>query len=576
MESRGPLFQFTPQEISNALEAAENSSPETIIINTPHEIINILNIGCQGSGDENQRKVAELLNEVAAEFPPVLVLFGGDNFYPDGAESPNDPCFEKKFHSTYNNPDLKNICDIEKYVVLGNHDYGFDKASEIKTAANHLPVVPYVLPYITKYNFKKGTEAGLQQIAHSYLLKNSRAPQSFIMPHAYYDVIINDEIHLMVLNSNTYIKDFLDFIKAYAHDEKIHSEKNQVCWLQKKVKNAMAANKTIVLAMHHPVETVGKRAYPASWDAKHYLDPLSITLIKKILKILPDPNIFLGCENETSPPEKIQEYKKIIQQIFAETHSASPLEYNASYNNLIYQGIYIQQGIHPHVICTAHDHHLNYINTNYANPKKNKTPPANFICQAGSGGGGETLHDRYFFSRRKHLAGFKQAHGLSVLSFKKNNPEKIFDIYLVDTNREYLHFNNLSGRPIQAPISDEKTRQFRNYVLEACDEYEKFLSKQQKYYRGGQFNFSVFHNPHSQKEVAVLHKVKNFFNQPVFPDYDKSVEFLTQSLEEIYYKTDENSLYLKVNEKLKKWKEAQQENIPIKEESRMEYSFTLV
>ena len=74
-------------------------------------------------GTANQTSVAALMSQVATQLavPPVAVISTGDNFYPNGLNSTDDPLFDRSFRSVYNG---KGINSLPWYAVLGNHDYG--------------------------------------------------------------------------------------------------------------------------------------------------------------------------------------------------------------------------------------------------------------------------------------------------------------------------------------------------------------------------------------------------------------------------------------------------------------------
>jgi hypothetical protein len=74
-------------------------------------------------GTANQSAVAELMSRVALEFgqPPVAILSTGDNFYPNGLNSTEDPLFDASFSRVYTGKGLEGV---PWFGVLGNHDYG--------------------------------------------------------------------------------------------------------------------------------------------------------------------------------------------------------------------------------------------------------------------------------------------------------------------------------------------------------------------------------------------------------------------------------------------------------------------
>lgn len=71
-------------------------------------------------GSWNQSQVAMLMGTKASSLRPSFVISTGDNMYPNGLNSTDDPLFTKSFSSVYVAPSLQ----VPWYAVLGNHDWG--------------------------------------------------------------------------------------------------------------------------------------------------------------------------------------------------------------------------------------------------------------------------------------------------------------------------------------------------------------------------------------------------------------------------------------------------------------------
>lgn len=83
------------------------------------EVLRFAAMGDMGTGGPGQRKVAAVMAERARAEPLHFWLALGDNIYPWGVLSPDDPLWEEKFESVYSDPALQ----VPVYPVLGNHDY---------------------------------------------------------------------------------------------------------------------------------------------------------------------------------------------------------------------------------------------------------------------------------------------------------------------------------------------------------------------------------------------------------------------------------------------------------------------
>lgn len=76
-------------------------------------------MGDGGTGSGAQQHVAELMNAKAGHDSLHFVLLLGDNIYPKGVKSVDDPQWEKKFESMYDLPFL----NVPFFASLGNHDH---------------------------------------------------------------------------------------------------------------------------------------------------------------------------------------------------------------------------------------------------------------------------------------------------------------------------------------------------------------------------------------------------------------------------------------------------------------------
>lgn len=89
--------------------------------------VHFLVVGDWGQNSEPQRRVAQAMGVVAERAGSQFVISTGDNFYPNGVGSVNDPQFHESFESVYSAPSLQ----TPWYVVLGNHDYEGSPNAEV-------------------------------------------------------------------------------------------------------------------------------------------------------------------------------------------------------------------------------------------------------------------------------------------------------------------------------------------------------------------------------------------------------------------------------------------------------------
>lgn len=92
--------------------------PADIINHNPRieaETVRFLAMGDAGTGDTDQRQLAETVRKTCKKIGCDFILYLGDNFYPHGVSSLDDPLFRSQFEDIYQ-------LDAPFYAVLGNHD----------------------------------------------------------------------------------------------------------------------------------------------------------------------------------------------------------------------------------------------------------------------------------------------------------------------------------------------------------------------------------------------------------------------------------------------------------------------
>jgi tartrate-resistant acid phosphatase type 5 len=87
-------------------------------------------VGDWGTGSIGQRKVAAQMAKSAEAIGARFVITTGDNFYPDGVTSVEDPHWKRTFEDVYAAPSLM----IPWYVSLGNHDHRGNVNAQVEYA----------------------------------------------------------------------------------------------------------------------------------------------------------------------------------------------------------------------------------------------------------------------------------------------------------------------------------------------------------------------------------------------------------------------------------------------------------
>ena len=112
--------------------------PETVITTAAPDVLKLVVVGDIGKPGERHAAVAAAVAAVCASEGCDLVVFTGDNVYPRGAQSSDDPILEQIF-SPYAS------LGIPVMAVLGNHDWGHgfdtDAAEAQVTYAERTPTI---------------------------------------------------------------------------------------------------------------------------------------------------------------------------------------------------------------------------------------------------------------------------------------------------------------------------------------------------------------------------------------------------------------------------------------------------
>lgn len=119
------LYIYVPRELERkACLATKTFAGQNFDIKPEQDELRILLLGDTGSGNEEQRQIAEASAKTCQEQGCDLVLLLGDNFIQEGVSGLDDPQFDNKFESIYSH-------DLPFYAVLGNHDLRGDWRAQI-------------------------------------------------------------------------------------------------------------------------------------------------------------------------------------------------------------------------------------------------------------------------------------------------------------------------------------------------------------------------------------------------------------------------------------------------------------
>ncbi|MCU4676792.1 tartrate-resistant acid phosphatase type 5 family protein [Catenovulum sp. 2E275] len=194
--------------------------------------INFIVVGDWGrNGHFQQKEVAEQMDNAMYWLDGDFIVSAGDNFYPDGIASVNDPYLKSSYEDIYSGPHLFEPW----YVVLGNHDYRGNVQAQIDY---------------------------------------SKISKRWNMPARYYSKTLSipessDELLLIFLDTNP-------FEAKYQTEEKyaaVRAENGQaqLSWLEQLLAGSTAKWKIVI--GHHPMYSSGKR-YGKTDSVRQKLEPI--------------------------------------------------------------------------------------------------------------------------------------------------------------------------------------------------------------------------------------------------------------------------------------------------------------
>ena len=115
-----PTLPEDPVPSTMPSTTSPTTPPVPITIPEPDSVVRFIALGDAGEGNIAQYAVADAMEVVCADLGCDFVLYLGDNFYDTGVSGVDDEQFYTKFESPYEE------LDLTFYVVMGNHDLGFD------------------------------------------------------------------------------------------------------------------------------------------------------------------------------------------------------------------------------------------------------------------------------------------------------------------------------------------------------------------------------------------------------------------------------------------------------------------
>ncbi|MEL6534945.1 MAG: tartrate-resistant acid phosphatase type 5 family protein [Bacteroidota bacterium] len=216
------------QPASTAQETEESTGvdPNLVVL---EDALHFYVIGDWGrSGEYMQKELADKMNEVAATLEPEFIISTGDNFYPNGVASTQDPLWERSFEDVYDG----HLLQVPWHVILGNHD------------------------------IRGNAQA---QIDYSDISRRWTMPSRYFAWEWYNDDD-DSRTQFVFLDTNPFEHDYFEKEK-YAAQVMVLDTTAQLHWMDS-ILAASDADWKIVVG-HHPLYTGGKRAEEYNTQRQH-------------------------------------------------------------------------------------------------------------------------------------------------------------------------------------------------------------------------------------------------------------------------------------------------------------------
>lgn len=199
------------------------------ILTKKDSALNFLVMGDWGrNGADHQKEVAVQMGKTAAALNTSFILSTGDNFYPSGVISEQDPLFKYSFEDVYTAFPLQS----DWYLVLGNHDYMSNPDA---------------------------------QIAYSQISRRWK------MPARYYSKIFaingdsTQQVLIAFIDTSPLIPEFYSNT-VYGPNVRTQDSTAQKIWLQNVLSNSSKNIRWKIVVGHHPMFTGGSRT--EAYDTK--------------------------------------------------------------------------------------------------------------------------------------------------------------------------------------------------------------------------------------------------------------------------------------------------------------------
>ena len=238
------LILLVPAALLQAQTLTKNSGQATSATKNLTKESNALNFIAMGdwgrNGADHQKQIAKQMGLTASEVKANFIISTGDNFYPSGVISAQDPLFKYSFEDIYTDFSLQ----WDWYPVLGNHDY------------------------------KSNPDA---QVDYSKISRRWKMPARYYAKKFPINGDLSNQVLIAFIDTNPLIPEFYSNAE-YGPNVKGQDTTAQKRWLAKTLADTDPAIKWKIVVGHHPIYTGGSRT--EAYDTKAVRSSLKSTFEK--------------------------------------------------------------------------------------------------------------------------------------------------------------------------------------------------------------------------------------------------------------------------------------------------------
>lgn len=217
-----PLLASVSLQAQVLTKSPSETSTTTKTLTKEPAALNFIAMGDWGrNGADHQKQVAKQMGITATEVKAQFIISTGDNFYPSGVVSAQDPSFKYSFEDIYTDFSLQ----WDWYVVLGNHDY------------------------------KSNPDA---QVAYSKISRRWKMPARYYAKKFPINGDLNNQVLIAFIDTNPLIPEFYKNAE-YGPNVKGQDTTAQKRWLVKTLEDKDPSIKWKIVVGHHPMYSGGSR-----------------------------------------------------------------------------------------------------------------------------------------------------------------------------------------------------------------------------------------------------------------------------------------------------------------------------